>query len=114
VIKNLSVLAVVWLLGVSAVSAEAVVYDSVFETYKPFKVEPLKNWPAANEAVREAGGWRALLKEANEPDAPVDPKGPAKTQGTAPNPNPTPAPVLPRANPAPGSGHQHHQHGVAK
>jgi hypothetical protein len=40
-------------------------YRSPFETYRPFKAdEPLQDWRAANERVREAGGHVGLMKDA--------------------------------------------------
>jgi hypothetical protein len=39
-------------------------YRSVFEGYQPLTELKLTPWPAANETVREVGGWRAYAKEA--------------------------------------------------
>jgi hypothetical protein len=48
---------------------------SPFETYRPFNAdEPLVDWRAANERVREAGGHPGLMKtdkKAGKAEAPV-------------------------------------------
>jgi hypothetical protein len=51
-------------------------YQSAFEGYKPYTDEPLVPWKAANDKVREIGGWRAYARQASEPDAST---APAKT-----------------------------------
>ena len=40
------------------------VYHSVFEGYQVMSEPKLTPWPAANDTVREVGGWRAYAKEA--------------------------------------------------
>lgn len=50
-------------------------YRSPFETYRPFKAdEPLMDWRAVNERVREAGGHLGLMKtdkKAGKTEAPA-------------------------------------------
>lgn len=41
----------------------SVEYTSVFGAYQRFQDEPVRSWPGSNQAVGEAGGWRALAKE---------------------------------------------------
>lgn len=57
--------------------------------------EPLP-WPAANAAVRQAGGWRAYAREA-QAGAPLEGAALPPAVGTAPAP--APAPVTPAAAP---------------
>ena len=40
------------------------VYRSVFAQYQGFTDAAPAPWPAANDTVRAAGGWRAYAKEA--------------------------------------------------
>lgn len=42
-------------------------YRSALQDYRRFADEPLVAWKQANDAVREAGGWRALAKEGKAP-----------------------------------------------
>jgi len=51
-------------------------YQSAFGDYVKFQDEPVQSWAASNDAVREAGGWRALAKERER----------AQTNGPAPQP----------------------------
>lgn len=39
-----------------------------FDRYQAFRDEPVRDWRETNARVREAGGWRAYLKE-SQPDA---------------------------------------------
>lgn len=39
-----------------------------FDQYQTFRDEPVRDWRETNARVREAGGWRAYLKE-SQPDA---------------------------------------------
>jgi hypothetical protein len=63
-------------------------YDSPFESYRRFNAdEPMKDWRAANEEVREAGGHIGLLKAAKSPDkakGPTHPGHGAHGQGAKP------------------------------
>lgn len=38
-------------------------YASVLGEYSRFRDEPVRAWSTSNQAVGEAGGWRALAKE---------------------------------------------------
>jgi len=51
----------------------AVEHSSVLETYQRFQDEPVRSWPASNQAVGEAGGWRMLAKERSIEPATVPP-----------------------------------------
>lgn len=78
-----------------AARVPAASYRSAFAGYRPMKDEPPTDWREANEAVARAGGWRALLREAQAPDeTPADP-----ARNVAP------------AKPAQGGHGMHHQHG---
>jgi hypothetical protein len=60
-------------------------YESVFKDYQSHKEVKLKNWKAANEEVRAAGGWRAYQREAQAPDVPATASSapvPTKTEPT--------------------------------
>jgi hypothetical protein len=48
----------------------ALPYESVFKDYQTHQEVKLKDWKAANEEVRAAGGWRAYQREAQAPDTP--------------------------------------------
>ena len=41
---------------------------SVFEGYKPYLEEPMRNWKAANDSVAQIGGWREYARQAQQPD----------------------------------------------
>ena len=55
-------------------------FKSTFDQYKPYSEEKPGGWRAANDEVGRIGGWRAYLKEANEPEA---------KQESAPQPAPS-------------------------
>ena len=55
-------------------------YRSVFGDYRPFTDEPVQSWRRSNDAVRDAGGWRAYARE-------------AQGQGAMPGSPPSSAPV---------------------
>jgi hypothetical protein len=61
------------------------VYRSVFETYQPMSEPKLTPWRAANDTVREVGGWRAYAKEAAAANAA------AAAATSAPQPSPSSA-----------------------
>lgn len=70
-------------LGLSAAQAASppepaihVEHESVLRDYVKYQDEPIQPWAASNDAVREAGGWRALAKERER----------AQTNGPAPQP----------------------------
>ena len=59
-------------------------YRSPFAGYRPFRAdEPLQDWRAANEAVREAGGHVGIVK-AGKAEGPA--AGPHSGHGAAPRP----------------------------
>jgi hypothetical protein len=74
----------------AAAPQQAAPYRSAFEGYRPFSEEKVAPWAASNEAVRNAGGWRAYAREAQEGPAqvtpPVSPTAPAAPAASAPQP----------------------------
>jgi hypothetical protein len=44
-------------------------YVSPFQNYKSFSDTKITPWKAANDLTLQIGGWRAYLKEANQPAA---------------------------------------------
>jgi hypothetical protein len=60
-------------------------FKSTFDQYKSYGEEKPGGWRAANDEVGRIGGWRAYLKEANEPDS-------RPRHDPAPSPNPSPSP----------------------
>ena len=72
----------------------AQVYRSAFQGYRPNAEVDLGSWVDANQAVHQAGGWRAYAKEARSPD-----------EAASPPPAAASAPGLPASQPA---GHAHH------
>jgi hypothetical protein len=49
-------------------------HKSSFDNYRPYSDEKAANWKAANDEVGRIGGWRAYLKEAQEPEVETSPK----------------------------------------
>ena len=43
-------------------------YCSVFENYTSFKDQDVDEWRKTNDAVHQAGGWRAYAREARRPE----------------------------------------------
>ena len=43
-------------------------YNSVFTGYQGFTEQAIVPWRASNDAVEQAGGWRAYAREASLPD----------------------------------------------
>jgi hypothetical protein len=43
-------------------------YCSIFEHYTSFKDQEVDEWRKTNDAVHQAGGWRAYAKEARQPE----------------------------------------------
>jgi hypothetical protein len=73
-------------------------YVSPFKDYKPFNEIKIAPWKLANDLTHQIGGWRAYLKEANQPD--VTEPSLVKEKPVAP---PAPKPQAPD----PHSGHKH-------
>jgi hypothetical protein len=46
------------------------VYRSAFDGYRKHADEKVDSWKAVNDNVGRVGGWRAYLKEAQQPDEP--------------------------------------------
>ena len=59
-----------------AASVPAVTYQSPFADYRPMVDQKIGNWKDANDNVNRVGGWRTYLKEAQEPDAPLQKQTP--------------------------------------
>lgn len=55
-------------------------FRSALQDYQPFSEEKQVPWKQANEAVREAGGWREYAKEAAAP-----PEAPTPSQEGRPS-----------------------------
>ena len=62
------------------------VYHSVFESYRAMTEPQMTPWRAANDTVRDVGGWRAYAKEAAAANAA------ATTPAPQPSTSPTGAP----------------------
>lgn len=69
-------------------------YRSALEGYRPYADESVAPWKDVNQAVREAGGWRAYAREGR----PAEAAAPARAASAA-------APAA--APPVPAGGHQH-------
>ena len=52
-------------------AAPAPAYRSALEGYRPFADEGVAPWKDSNQAVREAGGWRAYAREGQAAAAPA-------------------------------------------
>ncbi len=75
----------------AAMPAPSLKYCSVFDAYRRFAEQPVESWQKANEAVYQAGGWRALAKEARQVDPAMDKPGdPNCPPGIVPLAPPTP------------------------
>lgn len=70
-----------------------VVYRSAFEGYRPLADQAVTPWKAANDTVKEIGGWQAYAREA---------------QGGGSDKDPKPA-VPPSTKPAAPAGHEGHK-----
>ena len=82
----------------SKVSVPPVVYATPFRQYHTLGDEAVSSWKTVNEEVEKAGGWKAYLREAQNP-APV------------PRPSVTPAPqVKPPPKPQAANGSASHTH----
>lgn len=43
-----------------------------FDTYQPWREEPLRDWREVNDRVGEIGGWRTYLRESSENSDPAN------------------------------------------
>ncbi|MEY4730380.1 MAG: multi-Cu oxidase [Pseudomonadota bacterium] len=77
-------------------------YVSPFQNYQSFGEIKIVPWKAANDLTQQIGGWRAYLKEANQPEA-AEPAAEMQ-KPTAPQ---APAPTPKAPQPDPHSGHKH-------
>lgn len=83
----------------------ALVYESSLgPPSRPANDKPIA-WRDANDAVARIGGWRAYLREAQQPDPAAAEKPVAPAQGSASAPAPASAPP---AKPVP-AGHSGHK-----
>lgn len=64
------------------------VYQSVFEGYQAMSEPRLTPWRAANDTVRDVGGWRAYAKEAAASDATATTPIPQPSTSSAGAPKP--------------------------
>jgi hypothetical protein len=106
---RLAFIAVVALWGLSSIAhaqtapAQAPAFRSAFDGYKPYTDDGEPEWIKANDAVRQAGGWRAYSREAQgDPtgESQAVPPKPAPATPTAPSTTTTPT-----ARPDPHAGH---------
>lgn len=44
-----------------------------FDSYQPWRDEPLSDWREVNDRVGEVGGWRTYLREAQQGEGSADP-----------------------------------------
>lgn len=61
-------------------------YRSVFESYRANLPQDPQGWRQANEAVREAGGWRAYAREAQAVARPPEAASAPSGRSTLPKP----------------------------
>lgn len=64
------------------------VYQSVFNGYQAMSEPKLTPWRAANDTVRDVGGWRAYAKEAAASDATATTPIPQPSTSSAGAPKP--------------------------
>ena len=48
--------------------AEALHFESVFDSYAPYAHQPVAPWRQSNDRVGKVGGWRTYAREAAQPD----------------------------------------------
>lgn len=77
-------------------------YSSAFEGYQPFTDSKLKPWKESNDAVLQAGGWRAYAKGA---------AAPASQAATPPTATTPPAPPTAPSSAKPAAADPHAGHG---
>jgi hypothetical protein len=95
----------------SAQAPTSLGFKSTLEKYKPYTEEKIAPWKAANDEVGKIGGWRAYLKEANEPDTPPANKTPSTNPATSsvtPTSNTSPVTTAPSRPANPHAGHAGH------
>ena len=63
-------------------------YQSVFEGYQAMSEPKLTPWRAANDTVRDVGGWRAYAKEAAAANAAATTPAPQPSTSSAGAPKP--------------------------
>lgn len=83
--------------------APAVHYRSALGSYRKLTDQPLGDWRALNDQVRQIGGWRAYAREAASPD---EAGAHAPAAGKAPASSPLPASP---SSPASSAGHGGHR-----
>jgi hypothetical protein len=49
--------------GPAVPAASSLLFRSAFDGYRPFSEQAVAPWKQSNDAVREAGGWRAYARE---------------------------------------------------
>ncbi len=86
---------------------QALNHKSSFDNYRPYSDEKAANWKAANDEVGRIGGWRAYLKEAQEPDAESG-KKPTEIPSRSPSTQPSPATAIPPKPAQPANPHAGH------
>jgi hypothetical protein len=77
-------------------------FKSTLDQYKSYTDEKVTSWKAANDEVGRIGGWRAYLKEANEPEA----VQPMEKKPSPQSPAPTTTAPAKSSNPHAGHGHK--------
>jgi hypothetical protein len=75
-------------------------YSSSFHGYLPYQAQKIEPWKAANDKVKDIGGWRVYTREGAQPDAEPASMHPPAVEQAAPAVTPPPAPKAP--------SHQHH------
>jgi hypothetical protein len=69
-------------------SVQEPVYQSVFNGYQAISEPKLTPWRAANDTVRDVGGWRAYAKEAAAANAAATTPAPQPSTNSAGAPKP--------------------------
>jgi hypothetical protein len=74
-------------------------YRSTFHGYLPYQAQKIEPWKAANDQVKDIGGWRVYAREGAQPEAEPASLHPPAAEKPAPAVAPTIAP--------PASSHSH-------
>lgn len=83
-------------------------YRSAWDGYRPYADEPTVSWTAANERVKQIGGWRVYAQEAAADDPKPDGSGGHSDHGASQGASkPATVESVPPRAPAP-AGHSHH------